>query len=104
MHVSAYHIVKAEIQKEPILLWKLIEPMDRVSEVKTEVALPRFKFEQTMDLKTQLQELGIRNLFSQADADLSGRYMFVNIMRIEDVIFKSRSFEIKIKPQFIESN
>lgn len=71
--------MKAEIQKEPILLWKLIEPMDRVSEVKTEVALPRFKFEQTMDLKTQLQELGIRNLFSQADADLSGKYMFVNI-------------------------
>ena len=47
--------------------------MDRVHEVKTEIALPRFKFEQTMDLKSQLEQMGIKNLFSQADADLSGR-------------------------------
>jgi len=64
--------LEEEIQKEPILLWKLIEPMDRVPEVKAQVALPRFKFEQTMDLKVQLQQLGMKNLFSQADADLSG--------------------------------
>jgi serine protease inhibitor len=64
--------LEEKIQQEPILLWKLIEPMDRVPEVKTEIALPRFKFEQTMDLKSQLQQMGIKNLFSQADADLSG--------------------------------
>ena len=52
--------------------------MDLVNEVQTEIALPRFKFEQTMNLKSQLQQMGIKNLFSQADADLSGRTPYMD--------------------------
>ena len=59
------------------MFWKLIEPLDRVRPVETKIALPCFKFEQTMDLKAQLQQLGIRKLFSEADADLSGRIPFM---------------------------
>ena len=51
------------IQNEPIVLWKLIEPMDRMPEVKTEVALPRFKFEQTMDLKVAAPTAGNQGFF-----------------------------------------
>lgn len=64
--------LEARIQETPALLWQLIEPIDRANEVKTRVVLPRFKFEQTMDLVKQLQQLGIKTLFSN-NADLSGK-------------------------------
>lgn len=64
--------LEERIQETPALLWQLIELIDRANEVKVRVAVPRFKFAQTMDLVKQLQQLGIETLFSN-NADLSGK-------------------------------
>ena len=64
--------------------------MDCMDETETKVALPRFKFEQTMDLKAQLRQLGIEKLFSKEEADLSGRIPviinFINLIVAYSVI------------------
>ena len=64
--------MKEKIRNDSLLLWEIIKPLDNVKEIQTNVSLPRFKFEQSMDLKTQLQHLGIKDLFSVDSADLSG--------------------------------
>ena len=64
--------MKEKIQNNSHLLWELIKTLDNVTEMQTIVSLPRFKLEQSMDLKAQLQQLGIKYLFSMDKADLSG--------------------------------
>ncbi|XP_054649582.1 neuroserpin [Dunckerocampus dactyliophorus] len=57
---------------EPIIKASLLEEWaNNVKQQKVEVYLPRFKVEQKMDLKDNLQELGIKSIFTK-DADLSG--------------------------------
>ncbi|XP_027023876.2 neuroserpin isoform X1 [Tachysurus fulvidraco] len=56
---------------EPIIKASLIEDWaNNVKKQKVEVYLPRFKVEQTIDLKEVLQQLGIKNIFTK-EADLS---------------------------------
>ncbi|KAK3548967.1 hypothetical protein QTP70_022649 [Hemibagrus guttatus] len=56
---------------EPIIKASLIEDWaTNVKKQKVEVYLPRFKVEQTVDLKEALQQLGIKNIFTK-EADLS---------------------------------
>lgn len=57
---------------EPLVKSQLIEEWAAtVKKQKVEVYLPRFKVEQTIDLKTALEGLGVREVFTKA-ADLSG--------------------------------
>ncbi|KAI1893900.1 hypothetical protein AGOR_G00128410 [Albula goreensis] len=56
---------------EPIIKAQLLEDWaNNVKKQKVEVYLPRFKVEQKIDLRENLQELGIKNIFTK-DADLS---------------------------------
>ncbi|XP_044210286.1 neuroserpin [Thunnus albacares] len=56
---------------EPIIKAPLLEEWaNNVKRQKVEVYLPRFKVEQKIDLRSTLQELGIKNIFTN-DADLS---------------------------------
>uniref|UniRef100_A0A3P8UJT4 Serpin peptidase inhibitor, clade I (neuroserpin), member 1 n=2 Tax=Cynoglossus semilaevis TaxID=244447 RepID=A0A3P8UJT4_CYNSE len=56
---------------EPIIKAPLLEEWaNNVKRQKVEVYLPRFKVEQRIDLRSTLQELGIKNIFSR-NADLS---------------------------------
>uniref|UniRef100_A0AB38ZE72 Venom serpin 1 n=1 Tax=Ectomocoris sp. TaxID=3104572 RepID=A0AB38ZE72_9HEMI len=50
----------------------LVEEMSKLHEVTVNVKLPRFKIENTHDLADTLIALGIKDLFSEADANLSG--------------------------------
>lgn len=57
---------------EPIIKAPVLEEWaNNVKRQKVEVYLPKFKVEQRIDLKEVLQELGIRNIFTN-NADLSG--------------------------------
>ncbi|XP_033833478.1 neuroserpin [Periophthalmus magnuspinnatus] len=57
---------------EPIIKGPLLEEWaNNVKRQKVEVYLPKFKVEQRTDLKDVLQELGVKNIFSN-NADLSG--------------------------------
>ncbi|XP_045137356.1 leukocyte elastase inhibitor B-like isoform X2 [Portunus trituberculatus] len=44
----------------------------KLREVEVEVTLPRFKLEETLDLVDTLKEMGMKDLFNEASADLSG--------------------------------
>ncbi|KAK1785176.1 hypothetical protein P4O66_018591, partial [Electrophorus voltai] len=56
---------------EPIIKAQLLEDWaNNVKKQKVEVYLPRFKVEQRIDLRDNLQQLGIKNIFTK-DADLS---------------------------------
>ncbi|XP_020793375.1 neuroserpin [Boleophthalmus pectinirostris] len=57
---------------EPIIRAPLLEEWaNNVKRQKVEVYLPKFKVEQSIDLKDLLQELGVKSMFSSS-ADLSG--------------------------------
>jgi len=44
----------------------------RMGSIKVEVTLPKFKLEESLQLKSYLQEMGIKDLFDEEKADLSG--------------------------------
>ncbi|XP_050687471.1 leukocyte elastase inhibitor-like isoform X1 [Eriocheir sinensis] len=44
----------------------------KLRKAKVEVTIPRFKLEETLDLSDKLQEMGMKDLFDEESADLSG--------------------------------
>ncbi|OWF49040.1 Leukocyte elastase inhibitor [Mizuhopecten yessoensis] len=75
---------------ENISLTMITEIIKEMRQQKVEVALPKFKIEAKFDLKSVLSKLGIRDVFSAKDADLSGMFDSPPMdAHISDVVHKA---------------
>ncbi|KAK7078282.1 hypothetical protein SK128_018260 [Halocaridina rubra] len=45
---------------------------NRMRDIEIEVTIPKFKLEESLDLESHLSEMGMKDLFSEVNADLSG--------------------------------
>ena len=61
------------LRQEPAVLIELLDELDaNHSPIEVNVALPKFKMECSLDLVGYMQAMGVRCLFEESDADLSG--------------------------------